>query len=85
MTRVGSHSICIRHLNVYHLYNNSAPVHLFRINESSLDARITDNVISMNDYAVLRRDNNYPLHTGLVLHVTKSIVHTVRRRSDLKQ
>ena len=38
----------------------------------------------MTDYAVLRRDSNYPLHTGLALYVHKSIENRLRRRSDLK-
>ena len=62
----------------------SAPVHLFGFSESGLDARITNNLISMTDYAVLRRDSNYPLHTGLALYVHKSIENRVRRRSDLE-
>ena len=54
------------------------------ISESDLDARITNHLISVTDYAVLRRDSNYPLHTGLALYVHKSIENRVRRRSDLK-
>ena len=94
MNKVGSHSIYIWHLNVYHLYNKctevsllmqkSTPVHLFGISESRLDARITNNLISLTDYAVLRRDSNYPLHTGLALYIHKSIENRVRRRSDLE-
>ena len=86
MNKIGSSSICIGHLNVYHLYNKCtevsllvqklAPVHLFGISESRLDARITDNLISINDYTVLRRDSGYPLHTGLALYVHKSIENT---------
>ena len=61
-----------------------APIHLFGISESRLDARITDNLISINDYTVLRRDSGYPLHTGLALYVHKSIENSVRRRLDLE-
>ena len=61
-----------------------APVHLFGISESRLDGRITDNLISINDYTVLRRDSRYPLHTGLALYVHKSIENSVRRRLDLE-
>ena len=60
-----------------------APVHLFGISESRLDARITDNLISINDYTVLRRDSRYPLHTGLALYVHRSIENSVRRKLDL--
>ena len=94
MSKVGSHSICIGHLNVYHLYNKctevsllmqkSTPVHLFGISESRLEARITNNIISVTDYTDLRRDSNYPLHTGLALYVHKSLENRVRRRSDLE-
>ena len=89
-----SSSICVGHLNVYHLFNKCtevsllmqklAPVHLFGISESRLDDRITDNLISINDYTVLRRDSGYPLHTGLALYVHKSIENSVRRRLDLE-
>ena len=89
-----SSSICIGHLNVYHLFNKCtevsllmqklAPVHLFGISESRLDDRVTDNLISINDCTVLRRDSGYPLHTGLALYVHKSIENSVRRRLDLE-
>ena len=57
---------------------------LFGISESRLDGRITDNLISINDYTVLRRDSGYPLHTGLALYVHKSIENSVKRRLDLE-
>ena len=44
---------------------------------------LTDNLISINDYTVLRRDSGYPLHTGLALYVHKSIENSVRRRLEL--
>ena len=66
------------------LMQKSATVHLFEISESRLDARITNNLISVTNYAVLRRDSNYPLHTGLVLYLHKSIKNRVRDRSDLE-
>ena len=66
------------------LMQKSAPVHLFGISESRLDACITNNLISVTDYAVLRHDSNYPLHTGLALYVHKSIENRVRPRSDLE-
>ena len=57
MNKISSSSICIGPLNVYHLYNKCtevsllmqklAPVHLFGISESRLDARITDNLIPL--------------------------------------
>ena len=58
-----------------------APVHLFGIRDSRLDARITDNLISIIDYTVLRRDSGYPC---LALYVHKSIENSVRRRLDLE-
>ena len=36
----------------------SAPVHLVGISKSRLDARIADNLISINANAVLRRDSD---------------------------
>ena len=96
MNKINSSSrrICIGHLNVYHLYNKCtevsllmqklAPIHLFGISESRLDARITEYLISINDYTVLRRDSGYPLYTGLPPYVHKSIKNSVRRRLDLE-
>ena len=69
MNNISSRSICIGHLNVYHVYNKCTevsllvqklgPAHLFGISECRLDARFTDNLISINDYTVLRRDSDY--------------------------
>ena len=83
-----------RTLYVYHLFNKYtevslmmqklAPVHLFGTSESRLDGRITDNLISINDFTVLCRDSGYPLHTGLALYVHKSMENNVRRRLDLE-
>ena len=79
---------------MYHLYykytevslfiQKLAPVRLFGIRGSCLDGRITDNLISINDYSVLRRDSDYPLRTDLVLYVHKSVENNVRRRLDLE-
>ena len=55
------------------------------MSEFRLDARVANNLISVTDYAVLRRDSNYPLHKGLALYVHKSIGNRVRRRSDLEK
>ena len=95
MNKIRSRSICILHLNVYHLHNKYtevyllmqklAPVHLFGISESLLDARITDNLISIKDYTVLRRDKDDPLHTWLALYVHKTIENSVRCMSDLEK
>ena len=63
---------------------NLAPAHLFGISESRLDVRITGNLISIEDYTVLRSDNDYPLHTNLALYAQKSIKNSVRRRLDLE-
>ena len=59
---------CIGHFNVYHLYNKCTevfllmqkltPVLLFGISESRIDARNTDNLISINNYTVLRRKSD---------------------------
>ena len=62
----------------------SAPVHLFEIIEFRLDARITDDLICINDYAVLLRDSDYPLSVGLALYAHNSIENKVRRRTDLE-
>ena len=61
-----------------------APVHLFGFSESRLDAKITENLISIKNYIVLRLDNDYPLHSGLALYGHKCIENGVRRRLDLQ-
>ena len=76
-----TYNICTE---VFLLMQKSTPVHLFGISESRLDARITNNLISVTDYAVLRRDSNRPLHTGLALYVHRSTENRVRRRPDLE-
>ena len=82
------HSICTGHLDVYHLFGRCTevwqltPVHLFGISESRSD--VTENVISINDYTVLRSDNDYPLHTCAGLYALKFKENRVRCRLDLK-
>ena len=66
------------------LIQKSEQVHLFGIGESRLDACITNNLISLTDYAVLCCDSNYCLPTGRALYIHKSVENRVRRRSDLE-
>ena len=42
------------------------------------------NLISINDYTVLRRDSGYPLHTGLALYVNESKEISVSHRTALE-
>ena len=80
-SKEASHSLPSKHSNC--TFSPPPPplpsVHLFRISESRLDARIADNLIFINDYTVLRRDIDWPLHTGLALCVYKPIENSVRR------
>ena len=76
--------ICLKDAHVSLLMQKLIPVHLpvFGICQSRLDARITDNLGSSNDYTVLRRDSDYPLHTGLALYVNRSIENRVRHEIE---
>lgn len=83
------------HVNVYHLYNKlpdvslllsraNRPVHLFGISETRLDSRVTDTLIQIPNYSVLRRDGSEHGHTGLALYIHASIANLTVRRTDLE-
>lgn len=88
-------SLRIGHLNIYHLVNkvtdvcvflNKQPqlVHLFGVSETRLDSRVSDSLIDIPNYSVLRRDSARKGQTGLALYVHRSIASIVKRRADLE-
>ena len=70
-----------------------APVHLFGTSESRLDARITDNLISIKDYTVLRRviDKHAPIQHKRVkatkprLWLTQELIGKMTKADQLKR
>ena len=86
--------INVGHLNTYHLVNKvpdltaylrrHAPFHLFGISETRLGDHITDDIINIPNYTIVRRDPVSPRETGLAVYIHNSIHHLVKRRKDLE-
>ena len=87
----------VGHSNVYHLYYNKVPdvcnfpqsqssseYLLFGITESRLDFRITDYIISIPNYYIIRRDPQLPGQTGIAVYVHQSVQAITHRRKDLE-
>lgn len=86
----------VGHLNVCHLRNKVAdlsvfvneptPYHVFGISESHLDSTVTDELLSIPSYSIIRRDadSNDPLHHGIAVYIHQSIQSVTRRRPDLE-
>ena len=88
--------LLVGHLNVYHPYNNvpdvrnflqsrsSSECHLLGITESRLDFRITDRIIRIPDYYIIRRGPQLPGQTGIAVYVHQSVQAITHRRRDLE-
>lgn len=87
--------LSIGHLNIYHLepklpdicnfLNNSSPnFHLYGITESRLHSGISNNLIRIANYDVVRRDAQSPGETGIVAYVHQSVRDFTRRRKKLE-
>ena len=83
----------IGHLNVCHLINkvtdvnvfiNSHNFHVFGITETRLRSHITDDIVSIPNYLIMRRDGGKPGETGIAVYVHTSVQHLIRRRYDLE-
>ena len=87
-------SINIAHINVNHLINKIQDLnvffhqtnifHLFGISESRLKENIGNDLLSIPNYTIHRRDAASPGHTGLAVYVHNSIAKHVKRRKDLE-
>ena len=56
----------------------------FGITESRLDFRITDYIISIPNYYIIRRDPQLPGQTGIAVYVRQSVQAITHRRKDLE-
>ena len=84
----------IGHLNINSLQNKAQDLnvffqqttnfHLFGITEARLNEKIQNNLLSIPDYVIHRRDATLPGHTGIAVYVHSSIAKSVKRRKDLE-
>jgi hypothetical protein len=84
----------IGHLNVFHLYNklpdvclllNESPnIHILGLSETRLDSRITNEMLLIPNYQIIRRDASQNGETGLALYVHNNVFQFVKRRPDLE-
>ena len=89
-----AHSTNIGHLNIYHLPNkiadvclllNRAPkVHILGLSETWISSKHTDEILSIPNYRILRRDTKQCGHTGLVAYIHNDVYPFTRRRTDLE-
>ena len=74
----------VGYLNVCHLLNKVSEVHpilsnkndlvhVFGFSESRLSDLVSDNVISVPDYSLIRQDAKTKMETGLIIYVHKSV------------
>ena len=86
--------LSVGHLNVYHLANKVTDVnvfvhqsdilHIFGVSESRLTSYVSDEVVSIPNYSILRRDADEPGHTGIAVYVYNSNRDFTHRRYDLE-
>ena len=84
----------IGHLNVYHLPNkiadislllNKTPkIHILGLSETWLNSKHNDDILSIPNYQILRRDTEQQGHTGLVAYIHNSVYPFIKRRTDLE-
>jgi hypothetical protein len=84
----------IAHLNVYHLYkklpdvclllNEPPNIHLLGLSETRIDSHITDDMLAIPNYNIIRRDAVHFGQTGLAVYIHDDLSQFVIRRSDLE-
>ena len=90
-----NHALNICHLNVFHLYNkvtdinvmlNTSPnkIHILGLSETRLNDSIDNDLISINNYRIIRRDKQFDKHTGIIVYTHDSIYQHVKIRKDLE-
>ena len=70
--------LSVGHLNVYHLANKVTDVnvfvhqsdilHIFGVSESRLTSYVSDGVVSVPNYSILRRDADEPGYAGIAVY-----------------
>ena len=88
---VGTH---IGHLNVYHLVNkvpdvnvllnNKPSMHILGLSETRLNNNISDDMLFIPNYHIIRRDAVYHGETGLAVYIHNSVFQHINRRLDLE-
>ena len=86
--------LSVGHLNIYHLANKvtdgnvfvhkSDILHIFGVSESRLTSYVSDGVVSVPNYSILRRDADEPGYAGIAVYVHNSIRDFTHRRYDLE-
>ena len=84
--------LSVRHLNIDHLANEVTDVNVFvhqsfytfLVSESMFTSYVSDEVVSIPNYSILRRDADEPGHTGIAVYVHNSIRDFTHRRYDLE-
>ena len=84
----------IGHLNIYHLpnkiadvcllLNNHPKIHILGLSETWLSSKHSDEILSIPNYEILRRDASQRGHTGLVVYIHNNVYPFIRRRTDLE-
>ena len=84
----------IGHLNVYHLPNKIADVclllnrtpriHILGLSETWLSSKHADEILTIPNYQIFRRDSEQRGHTGLVAYIHNDVYPFTRRRFDLE-
>ena len=85
----------INYQNVSYLYNkindikiellkSTKTIHLLGVSETHLDEKVDDNHIEIQNYTLLRVDQQNHLHTGMVVYIHQSICQYIKRRNDLE-
>ena len=92
MTVSCPNDLSVGHLNIYHLANKMTDVnvfvhqsdilHILGVSESRLTSYVSDEVVSVPNYSILRRDADEPGHTGIAVYVHNSIRDFTHRRYD---
>ena len=59
-------------------------LHIFGVSESRLTSYVSDEVVSIPKYSILRRDADEPGHTGIAVDVHNSIRDFTHMRYDLE-
>ena len=70
-------------MNVF--VHQSDILHIFGVSESRLTSYVSDEVVSIPNYSILRRDADEPGHAGIAVYVYNSIQDFTQRRYDLVQ
>ena len=82
MTVSCPNDLSVGHLNIYHLadkvtdvnvfVHQSNMLHIFGVSESRLTSYFSDELVSIPNYSILRRDADEPGHTGIAVYVYDS-------------